>query len=197
LNNTLDNPISDASSTLAVGDNIGGEVHARITDGNIEISTTGKDQVTFVGDISHFLASAGFNTLFQGTDAKSMRVNQAIADNVKLLAVSADGTQGNNQAGLAIADLENQAVIDGQTPGEMYRTTIATLGVEGNRANQSLETNQAIRQQLESLQQQNSGVSIDEESINIIRYQRAYQASAKVISTIDQLLDLVINRLGI
>ena len=52
-------------------------------------------------------------------------------------------------------------------------------------------------EKLQALQDQESGVSLDEESINLIRYQQAYQASARFISTIDRLLDIVINQLGV
>jgi flagellar hook-associated protein 1 FlgK len=197
LDESGDNPILGAAFPIGIGDNIGGMVRAEwIPEVGIEISTAGEDKITLVGDSSNFLSSVGINTLFFGTDAQSMSVSRAILDNVNLLATSGDGMVGNNEAVLRMAELETKAVIRGKTLSEQYQSTIASLGIESSRANQFYETNNAILQELKSIQEQNSGVSIDEESINLIRYQQAYQASARVISIIDQLLDIVINRLG-
>lgn len=197
LDPTGDPPIEGAHFPTALGDNIGGLVRARVVDGErIEISAGGNDRITFLGDDSHFLAAAGFNTLFQGSSARTMRVNQDILNNVNLLAASSTGASGNNEAAAALAELEDRKVMQNRTLGEFYRTMVSGLGNEGARARQFAASNDAILRELLDLQEQESGVSLDEESINIIRYQQAFQASARIISTIDQLLDLVINRIG-
>ena len=190
-------PFTGAESALQVGDNIGAMVRAEfVGEDGFEITTTGDDQITFTGDTSGFLSSAGINTFFMGTDAESIRVNQDLVDNVNLLAASADGAVGNNEAVLAMAALEDAPAINGQSPGELYRSIIAKLGLESSRVSQFYETNRAIQTELETIQEQNAGVSLDEESIDLIRYQQAFQASARIISTIDQLLDIVINQIG-
>ncbi|HQH73724.1 MAG TPA: flagellar basal body rod C-terminal domain-containing protein, partial [bacterium] len=196
LNTTRDNPILGAETTTKVGDTLTGLVRARIQDGQIEISTAGQDQITFTGDSSHFLAAAGINTLFSGTSAKTMAVNRAVLENFNLLAVSSDGSSGNNDTARAIAGLENAHSLNGQTIGEQYRGLVAAVGSEGNRASQRMSSSEQVLRELESLQEQDSGVSIDEESINIIRFQQAFQASAKIIATVDELMDVIINRIG-
>jgi len=198
LDQTRDNPIRGAEFPVGVGDDIGGRVRAQIVDEDqYSLSTAGGDQISFVGDSSHFLAATGINVLFLGSDGESMRVNTALIDNPYLLGASLDGTKGNNDSALAVVDLEDKDVIDGRTIGEYYRTTIARLGNEGARIQQSLSTNETVLNEMESLQQQDSGVSLDEESINLIRFQQAYQASARFISTIDRLMDVVINQMGV
>lgn len=190
-------PITGAEFPVAVGDQIGGLIRAQLDDTKgLTISSTQNQQFSFVGDSSHFLAAAGFNGLFRGSDARSMRVNEDIAANANLLATSSDGTIGNNQAANAIAALEDKGVINGMTPGEFYRSTIAVMGAEGEHVRQSMRTNQTILNQLNALQESNSGVSLDEESINIIKFQQAFQASARIISTVDRLLELVITQIG-
>ncbi len=197
LEGSGDNPILGAEFPVGIGDNIGGLVRSEwIPDKGIEISTGGNDQLTFVGDTSHFLAATGINGLFMGTDAQTMSVSQDVLDNVNLLAASDDGSVGGNQAALQMASLENNSVIEGKTLSEYYQSTVASLGIESSRAKQFFDSNSKILQELKTIQEQNSGVSIDEESINLIRFQRAYQASARVISAIDQLLDIVINQIG-
>ncbi len=197
LSQTDDPPIMGADSPIAVGDNIGGIVRAElIVDQGIRITTSGTDQFSFAGDSSHFLTAAGLNGLFTGNDAGTIQVNNEIVENSNLLAASADGTTGNNESALAMAQLEDQNVIDDRTPGEFYRTMISRMGSEGEQVKQSLNTTKAILNELEALQEDNAGVSLDEESVNIIRFQQAFQASARIISTVDQMLDIVINQLG-
>lgn len=197
LQKTGESPLLGADETIAVGDSIGGLVRAKITDsGDIEISTAGSDQLTFVSDSSQFLAAAGINSLFTGTNAQSMQVNEDLINDVNLLAASKDGTEGNNEAALAMAELQDRAVLENMTLHEYYRSTIAGLGNEGSRTRQFLQTSEEILNQLESLREQNSGVSVDEESVELIRFQRAYQASARFISTVDGLLDVIINQIG-
>ena len=198
LDPTGDAPILAAENPIAIGDNIGGMVKAKITtDVGFDISTIGTDKLSFVGgDTSNFLAATGVNSFFSGYNARTIQVNKYIDDNPALLAVSSDGTKGNNDTALKLASLEDSDIIDGQSLSGFYRNMISTLGVEGNRNSQLLKTNDTIKRELEARQEQNSGVSIDEESINIIKYQQAYQASAKIISTVDQLLNLVINQMG-
>ncbi|MGI6456483.1 MAG: flagellar hook-associated protein FlgK [bacterium] len=197
LEKTGNNPLLAASDTVKIGDSIGGLVRAHLeAEEGLVITTTGHDQISFAGDSSYFLSAARINSLFHGSNAQSMRVNQEIVENVNLLAASGDGRAGNNDAAVQLAQLEDLAVINGKTIGEFYRTTIALLGAEGEKIRQSHLTNQTILRELNALQESNSGVSLDEESINIIKFQQAFQASAKMITTVDRLLDLVINQLG-
>ncbi len=197
LEETGENPILSAESSVSIGDQIGGLVRARFNDQNgIEISTTNNQRLSFTGDSSHVLAAMGINSLFQGSDAESMRVNQNVVENSQLLATSKNGKKGNNEAANDMADLENKKVMQGKTLGESYRSMISKLGLEGSRVSQFLKTNDKILRELKTLQEQNSGVSLDEESINLIRYQQAFQASARVISTVDRLMDLIVNQLG-
>ncbi|MDX9753466.1 MAG: flagellar hook-associated protein FlgK [bacterium] len=222
LNPTGAAPIQAAYGPVAVGDKINGIVRARIIsvdnqdiarqveDNSIqlnrvklvnnvgfEISTSGTDEITFVGeDTSRFLAASGINSLFTGYNARSMAVNKAVVNNVNLLAVSSDGTLGNNDSAIRLADLENKPVMKGHTLSGFYRNMISEIGVAGNKNTQLKNTNNAILNELQMIQEELAGVSLDEESINIIKFQQAYQAAARIIQTVDSLLDVIVNRLG-
>lgn len=197
LKTTSDPPINGGAEVVAIGDNIGAIVRANLTQNNdIEIYTTADERITFTGDSSNFLAAAGINSFFQGTDARTIQVNQDLLDNTNLFAASSDGNPGNNEAVQAMSELETQRVLNNRTFSETFRSTVATLGVEGGRAKQFLETNTAILRELTVLREQESGVSLDEESINLIKFQQAFQASARMINTIDQLMDTIINQIG-
>ena len=197
LDPTGDNPIQGAEFPVALGDNIGALVRAEIVNGRqLTISTSENERITFTNDDSFFLAAAGINGLFQGSDARSMRLNNEIIQDNDLLATSKSGLPGDNQGAALMAQLESRRVIDGRTLSEFYRSSISTLGIESSRANQFYKTNDSILRELMNFQEQKSGVSLDEESINIIRYQQAFQASAKIIQAVDEMIGIVINQIG-
>lgn len=133
--------------------------------------------------------------------AGNIEVNQLLVDDVNLLA--AGKTQpvlaGDGENALDIAQLSDKLVMNGgkATLGDFYRSTVAQLGVDALEAermmvNQSLLTDQLINKRAEV-----SGVSLDEEMTNMIKFQHAYSASARVINIMDEMLDLIVNRLGL
>ena len=194
LDEVLQAPIEDSPSVIQIGNNIGPMVKAEFDQlGQIKISTVGSDEVTFTNDTSGFLAAAEVNVFFRGTDANTMRVSELLRDNRRFLAASKTGAAGDNQASLQIAELQHKNVLDSGSHGDFYRSVVAGLGLEGARVSQFLDTNNKILTEFTTLQEQQSGVSLDEESINLIQYQQAFTASARVISTINEILDLVMN----
>lgn len=197
LNESLQAPIENAANVIRVGDNIGPTIKAEFDDtGQIRILTTGDDRITFTNDSSDFLAAAGINTFFQGTDAGTMKVSDFLRENGRYLAVSKTGLAGDNQTALDISSLQFANVIDGGSHEDYYRSIISALGIKGARVSQFLDTNNKILTEFKNLQEQQTGVSLDEESINLIQFQQAFTASARMISVIDQMLDVVINGLG-
>ena len=76
-----------------------------------------------------------------------------------------------------------------------FKDIIDQLGVQAKEASRQVSTKEDLFYELENSRAQVSGVSIDEEMANLIQYQHAYNANAKIISTIDELLDVVINGL--
>jgi flagellar hook-associated protein 1 len=100
----------------------------------------------------------------------------------------------------ALAGLNNQQVTTLAGPatiGNQYAQQIATLGVESQTA-QSQSTNQAVLiTNLNTQRQQTSGVSLDEETVNLMMYQKAFQAAARVITVMDSMLDTLVNHTGV
>lgn len=104
-----------------------------------------------------------------------------------------DTSKGGNLLTNNGMTIENNT--NGMTLDSYFKNTINTLGVQSKQAQEVVKGQQNV---LDSLQQQRdsvSGVSLDEEMANLIQFQHSYTANAKVISTIDQLLDVVINGL--
>lgn len=89
-----------------------------------------------------------------------------------------------------------QGSTDGKTIDAYYKDIISELGTKTQEANRKADTQrETILKNLENQRLSVSGVSLDEEMTNLIQFQHAYQANAKMISTVDELLDVVINGL--
>ena len=110
-----------------------------------------------------------------------------------LIAASSDGSAGSNGNAEALYALRNQAVINGQSPGDYYSNIIFNVGNAAANATASQSASSLVLQQLNDQRSSVSGVSLDEEAANMMRYQQAYAASAQVISSINSMMQTVIN----
>lgn len=110
------------------------------------------------------------------------------------------GGVGDGSNAVEMAELKN-AIISSpdmlgtptQSIGEFYSSFIGGLGIDRNEAISNSETRDFILQQLMKRQDEVSGVSLDEEMANMIKYENSYQASARFISKIDQMLEILMN----
>ena len=83
------------------------------------------------------------------------------------------------------------------TADDFFRSIVGQLGVQAQEADRQTNNQQALVDQVDSRRQSVSGVSLDEEMANMIKFQHAYGAAARVMTTFDQMLDKVINGMGI
>ena len=109
------------------------------------------------------------------------------------------GEPGNGQAALEIAALRNQPVMVGQiaTFDDYFADSIADIGLRGQEAQLAFDTQEMILKDLKDLRQSLSGVNIDEELSEMVKFQHGYNAAARFVSVVDEMLDTVINRLGL
>ncbi len=131
------------------------------------------------------------------TGAADIELNSLILQDVNYIAASLNGEIGDNSNALALASLRETLILkNGQaTFNEYYSSVIGKIGIKAQEA-QNLEQNQlALMFQIENARQSTSGVSLDEEMANMIRYQHAFEAAARVISAMDSALDTIINRM--
>jgi flagellar hook-associated protein 1 len=99
----------------------------------------------------------------------------------------------------ALAGLNGQTVTSSSGPstmGDQYAQGIAALGTESAAAKSQSANQVVLINQLQTQRQQTSGVSLDEETINLMMYQKAYQSAARVITVMDSMLDTLINNTG-
>ncbi len=106
---------------------------------------------------------------------------------------------GDGSAALAIAALRTQSVMVGslRTFDDHFAEAVARVGLSGERAQNASDTHDRIGKQLRDLRQSLSGVNMDEELANMIKFQHGYAAAAKFVTHIDQMLDTIINRMGV
>ncbi len=131
---------------------------------------------------------------FTGTSAADIEVNSQIANNVNLIAVSADGRAGDNTNALALADLLSEKMLsdNSQTLSQFYAGFASDVGTGVNNAKNTVTMQELILAQLDQQKSSVSGVSVDEEMTNLIKYQRAYDAAAKVITTVNEMFESLI-----
>ena len=133
---------------------------------------------------------------FTGSDASDIAVNTTLVNDPSTLQASgAAGVSGDNQVALALAQLANtkQAALGNQTFSESYDATVTNLGAAISSVNTQLSDQQTVQSALQSQRNSISGVSIDEEMTDLVKYQRAFEASAHLLSTIDQMLNDIVN----
>jgi flagellar hook-associated protein 1 len=125
-----------------------------------------------------------FSVGASGTEAASISVN------VTYSSVVASSATGTGDIAAQIANLR------GGTADSLYSTFVTRIGSMTQDSQRKESTAQALVNSVDSSRQSNSGVSMDEEMTNMVKFQRAFQASARAMSTMDELLDILINRTG-
>jgi flagellar hook-associated protein 1 FlgK len=135
--------------------------------------------------------TAGVN-FFTGTGAVDMAVNASIAADSDLIAAAAagEGVPGGNGNAIAIANLQNAASMSGgSTFAEYYGSLAGKVGADVQAADFNSDHQSTMVQNLDNYRQQVSGVSLDEEMINLVKFQHAYNAAARLITTADEMLE--------
>jgi len=161
------------------------------------------DVVKFLPQKEHITITPKFNP------AASMAVSREIAEDVDKIAAakgndiggtgdynSTNGI-GDGTNALSIASLRHKAaMVDSKTTfSEFYTALIARIGSQGEETKDRIENQTTLLKNLENMRQSVSGINLDEEMANMVAFQHGYNASARVISTMDKMLETVI-RLG-
>jgi flagellar hook-associated protein 1 FlgK len=141
--------------------------------------------------VNNLYGATGTNFFAYGPDAAG---NPRLALNEPAIDVASvrGGTSGpgDNTLALAISRLR------GGDADRRYAQLVTRIGNEVSQARRMESTAQVLTDALKDRREGTSGVSLDEEMTNLIRFQRAYQASARAMNTTDEMLDVLINRTG-
>lgn len=149
-----------------------------------------------------FFVNAGTNT---NTDIKAsnIEVNETFMSNLDLIAASKDGNIGDGSGALELARLKEKALsFAGSTTtttsiGKYYQNVIGNMAVEASQNANLAKSTFALLSSSDQRRQSVSAVSLDEEMTMMIQYQHAYNAAARNITAVDEMLDKIINGMGV
>jgi flagellar hook-associated protein 1 FlgK len=127
--------------------------------------------------------------------ARDIRLNTEVASNPDYVAAAAtaDELPGGSSNAVLLSSISTSGVVSGgRTPAEAYGDIVGQVGTLRAASKSDVDLRQGILQQAQTARESISGVSLDEEMVNLQKYQAAYQASSKLLTTVNGLLqDLI------
>jgi flagellar hook-associated protein 1 len=163
--------------------------------GVLQINAASNYQIQFANDSSNTLAALGINTFFTGNNSTNIGVNPDVTQNPNLFASAQGGgpTDGSNALALSNFVTNPVSALNGQSLNAYYNSIVTNVANQAS-AETAMSTSQSdYSQSLTAQQQQISGVSLDQQAIQILQYQQSYQAAAKLVTTVDQLFQSLLN----
>lgn len=134
---------------------------------------------------------------FTGTDASDIAVEAGLLADPSTVAAAttAAGVPGDGSNAQAIADLQYATPLGGGATSydQFYANYVSTLGASARETEALLSSQELVNAHVEQVRQGASGVNLDEEMVQLMRYQRAYEGAARLVSVIDEMLDRLIN----
>lgn len=146
------------------------------------------------------LGGGDIEEMYRHITAKNFSISSEIYEDPtnNICISSAPGEVGNFEVLRSLIDMRhNPYMFREGSPEDYIKTVISCVGVDGQLAMHYLNNQTAITQQIDNRRESVSGVSVNEEMSNLVRYQHAYKAAAKMIQTYDEILDVLVNRLGV
>ncbi len=130
------------------------------------------------------------------TGALDITVNGLIVNDTNLIAAAAntEGVPGGNSNAIAMAEIQNRLLMSGgsATIDDFYNGLVSDVGWFVSQAKVNMDHQSTVSLQLATYREEVSGVSMDEEMVNMVQFQSAYNAAAKMVSTVDEMLDALI-----
>ncbi len=166
------------------------------SDGQLSIDTTSNSlRFTFQNDTSNFLAAAGINTFFVGNSASTIDLNDVIKADHNMFAASltGPGTGTDNALRLAEAFDRPLAGLNGKSLKQSFEDVVVTTTQDIDLQRGVSEGLQNLYRTLEGQHLAASGVNLDEEAVKMIFYQRAFQASSRLIQASSEMLEVLVN----
>jgi flagellar hook-associated protein 1 FlgK len=191
---------ADDTSVQSLAADLSGVANLSATvnpDGTLSVRAAPGFSVGFAEDSSGVLAVLGLNSYFTGTSAENIDVRAELVAQPRLLStgVMVNGQPTDNGAALAVAGLRTRGLtaLGGASVAGAWRDTAQIVGADAQAASTRAAAAKTVADSLEAQRQGVSGVSIDEESVNLLNYQRMYQGAARFISTVDELTQTLLS----
>ncbi len=192
LNATISNVAALTSSDYRVNYDGTNYNITRVSDNTIQTFTSlpqTLDGVTFNGTMA-----AGDSFLVEPTRNGASKLSVAITNTSKIAAADATGGTGNNRNALLLAALQSKGTLNNGTTSyeNAFGQLVSFVGVKTNELKVNAAAEDTLVTQTTAAQQSESGVNLDEEATNLIRYQQAYQAAGKVMQIASNLFDTLL-----
>ncbi len=165
------------------------------THGELQITAETGYELRFGSDTSGVLAALGINTFFTGHDSGDIAVHETLRADQRYLATGRGGGPADNSNAVDLAAFLDRPVdsLGGVSLEEFHTALIASLAQSAAAEEAVAKGFEGFRDSLKTQREQRSGVSLDEEAIHVMQLQRYYQAAARIVSVIDQLLNTLLN----
>lgn len=186
---TLDDIAGSIGAISGLSSSVGADGALRIESDNSRL------HFSFQNDTSNFLAAAGINTFFVGDSASSIAVNPIVANDPRKFAASKTGVGSGTENALALAQAFDQPQdnLGGRSIKEAYEDIVIRTSQDINVEAGVSDGLRNFYRTLESQHLSATGVNLDEEAVKMIFYQRAYQASSRLIQASSELLEVLVN----
>ena len=179
-------------------DDIDDYYKAEFTNGALTLSKQ-TDNTTFIGfdnDTANFSGAMQINNFFSGNNSKNISLDKRFIDNPSLLNAYKAPSEGNNDVANDMVQMQYNNLefttkegTSSNTIAGYYRYMVSDIANDSDRINTHLDNQKALFTTIEQQYQSESGVNLDEEMTDLMKYQNGYQAAAKVITTISTMLD--------
>ncbi len=176
-------------------DAIDGLTASLSADGQLQIQATSPGTgFVFGRDTSGFLSAAGINTFFTGHSASDIGVNAALKHDSDYLAISRDGIGIDASTLTEMIDVVLRPLesLGGRSVQDIFEESVLSLGQKVSMQRAAAQGASDLYSMLEGQHLAISGVNIDEESLKMLMYNRTFQANAKVISTANEMLEVLL-----
>lgn len=168
-----------------------GNLTATVTpDNRLQLVTATGFSVTFAEDTSDVLAALGINTFFDGADSSDIAVNATLAGDPRLVAAATQRLpgDGSNAARLADAGSEHLTELGGVGILDFYRNHVTSTAVASSAARAGTEAAETLLSALTAQRESISGVNLDEEAVQMVKFERAFQGSARYLAVVDEMI---------
>lgn len=153
------------------------------------VASTLIDEVNSIHSAGYDMDGFAGLDFFTGTNAASIGVNTLLVGDRRLVSASGTGEPGDNAMAILMADLVDQAVAPNtMTIGTFYSNALEKLGTRSQDATMMQGNSETLLNYLEDQKESVSGVSLDEESANLIRFQNAYRSAVQYLSVVNELM---------
>ncbi len=142
-------------------------------------------------DTSDVLVALGLNGLFTGSTASDIEIRRELQDDPSLIASSLTGAPGDSSILVELLSVKeaSQEGLEGASLGQFYGDIVSELGFQTSSSLEALNANDAVIQSLEQRRDSISGVNVDEELVDLVAFEQAFEAASRFISVINEIND--------